>query len=108
MNSNSKDLEGDIRKKLSDRRRGIRNKKKKFNKLQMMNGVCFYLYDKGHLDAKDQHHIIKTYVIFMEWYDIPSEKHIVEACVRIQEDFKSFMYWFISNHPRPQSKVDNQ
>jgi len=83
-------------KTVEDRQRGKRLRLTKFNKHNHLNGVCFYLHDKGLKNAEEQHYVIKLYVIHMEWEDIPLEKHVLEACTRIQEDFKSFITWFHS------------
>jgi len=85
-------------KKLENRLRGKRFRLDEFNKHNKMNGVTFYLYDKGLKNAEEQHYVIKLYVLHMQW-NIPSEKHVLEACVQIQEDFKKFVDWF-QNHTK--------
>lgn len=84
-------------KRLENREKGKRFRLEKFNKHNKLNGVCFYLHDKGLKNAVDQHYVIKLYVVYKQW-EIPSEKHVLEACMQIQEDFKSFMEWFTTNY----------
>lgn len=67
-----------------------------FNKHNQMNGVCIFLHRKGLKNAEDQHYIIKLYVVYMKW-EIPAEKPVLEACVKIQKDFRSFVEWFHDN-----------
>lgn len=81
------------RKLIAERRKGIRKKRKEFGSINKLNGVCYYLYDKGFTNAANQHKIIKLYVLHMKW-ELPQERPIIEACVRIQDDFKNFIQWF--------------
>lgn len=90
---------------LAKRLRGVRFTRSDFGERQKLNGVCFYLYDKGFKNAQDQHWVIKLYVVYMQW-DIPAKKHVLRACVRIQEDFESFTVWFTMFHlPKNQDNV---
>lgn len=85
------------KKKLEDRQRGKRFSTKSFRNIQKLNGVCFYLHDQGVKDSKDQHFFIKLYVAQKQW-NIPAERHVILACVKIQEDFILFTKWFKENH----------
>lgn len=88
-----------MRRHISHRKKGVRQYRNTFNDQQKLNGVCYYLHDKGHKNAEQQHIIIKLYIIYMEWSDLPSERYIIAACIRIQENFRSFIEWFNNQNP---------
>jgi hypothetical protein len=94
---------------IMERYRGRRFVSETFSPAQMLAGVIYYLHDKGITRAKKQHHIIRRYVIYMQW-EISEKRHILNACILIQEDFPSFTNWFyhtIIKAPNEQSITDS-
>lgn len=85
-----------MKKRVENRVRGKRFLLDEFDEIQQLNGVCYYLHDRGLKDAEDQHFVIKLYVVHMRW-EIPPDRHVLEACVKIQKDFKSFIKWLKRN-----------
>jgi hypothetical protein len=79
------------------RRRGIRYTTDRFKQTQKLNGVCYYLHDKGIVDGKAQHDTIRNYVSFKCW-KIEGDRYIIKACILIQQDFVSFTLWLHNYH----------
>lgn len=88
---------------INERFRGKRFTTEDFNEMQKLAGVTYYLHDKGIRRDQEKHHIIKLYVLHMEW-EVPEEKHILRACILIQEDFPSFVEWFYHHTTKIEKK----
>ncbi len=73
-----------------------RRKIKQLKKLKKLNGICIYLRDKGLTEAKDQHDVIRLYIVYMQWETHPT-RPVLEASVKIQKDFQTFINWFHEN-----------
>lgn len=85
---------------ISNRNRGQRYRKKTFSEQNQRQGVEFWLYDKGIKNAEEAHSIIRVYVLYKEWDDIPNKKFITKACIKIQSEFPEFIKWYNENQQR--------
>lgn len=84
---------------IDKRKRGKRYRQKEFADKQKINGVMFYLYDKGYKDSKDAHNVVKHYIVDM-FPDYRFAK-VSDACVFVQSDFKKFIEYVAANHDNP-------
>lgn len=87
------------KKKINFRNRGKRFKQTNFSQNQGINGVVFWLYDKGITNSENAHSIVKLYSEINGW-EITKKKMVSKICAKIQEDFPAFIKWYNENKER--------
>lgn len=81
------------KKNIIRRKRGARFIHNTFSEKHQVNGVMYYLYDKGYKHAEKAHELIKQWAKSNN-IDIPAERPIVSLCLEIQKDFTKFVNWY--------------